>query len=111
TIAVIESNWLAPNAWPASQDKLMQVNGELGVLKIGHPDDSFCYSTNEEYKMPGLYGHYELHGQVQGPLMTELSHAMTCFRNREESQILPVKDALNVVLVADAIARSCREGR
>jgi predicted dehydrogenase len=111
TIAVIESNWLAPDAWPAPQDQMMLVNGDSGVLRMEAPDQAIRICTNEHVQLPSPFLLQEIHGQVQGPLMSELAHFIACIRDGVESTILPVEDALNVVRVADAIVRSCREGR
>ncbi|MNI33201.1 Inositol 2-dehydrogenase [compost metagenome] len=110
TIAVIESNWLVPDAWPGTNDQLMLVNGDSGVLRMEAPDQAIRICTNEEVQWPSPFGLQEIHGQLQGPLMSELVHFMACVRDGVESRILPAGDALNVIRVADAIVRSCREG-
>jgi predicted dehydrogenase len=110
-IAVVESNWLAPDAWPAAQDQLMIVSGEQGVAKVQLPDHAVSVCTAAHYMQPKLFGLRDMYGRIEGPLMSELQHFIDCVRNRQASAILPPQAAVATVQVAEAVVRSCREGR
>ncbi|SDD24379.1 Predicted dehydrogenase [Paenibacillus sp. UNCCL117] len=109
--AILDANWLAPKAWPAPQDQYTQVAGDRGVLVMRHPDHSLGICTEEKSEIPYLYANRDLYGTLEGPLMSELRHFVDCVRDSRPSAILRPEDALGVVRVAEAIARSCELGR
>ncbi|GGD51833.1 Gfo/Idh/MocA family protein [Paenibacillus nasutitermitis] len=109
-VAVIDSNWMTPNAWPAGQDQTTHIMGDSGQLSMGHPDSAFVMSTEDRHEIPSLYTLNNIHGKLQGSLYSELEHFIDCVRDgRSSSPILPAQDALRVVKVADAIVRSYTE--
>lgn len=109
--AVIDSNWMTPNAWPAPQDQVTHIVGDAGVLSFGHPDGAVRVCTETRDEVPYLYGLRDIHGKLEGPLYSELSHFVDCVREGlRTSPVLPASDALRVVRVADAVMRSCAEG-
>ncbi|MBO9604656.1 MAG: Gfo/Idh/MocA family oxidoreductase [Paenibacillaceae bacterium] len=109
--AVIDSNWMTPNGWPAHQDQLTHVVGDGGVISFGHPDGSLRVCTETLDEVPYLYGLRDIYGKLEGPLYSELKHFIECVQEGlRTSPILPAEDALRVVLIADAVMRSCAEG-
>lgn len=109
-MAVIESNWMTPKAWPAPQDQATHIMGDRGVLDMRNPDGAFSICTEERYEFPYMYSLRDVHGKLEGALLTELAHFVDCVREGvADSPVAPARDALRVVRVADAIVRSCRE--
>lgn len=92
TVAMMDSNWLAPRHWPAPQDQFTQVMGDAGVLRMQHPDQAFSLVSDTAYDHPYLFTTTDTHGRVGGPLMSELTHFAECVRASEPSAILRPQD-------------------
>ncbi len=110
-IAMMDCNWLTPKSWPAPQDQYTHVMGDTGVLRMQNPDQAFSITTEQQHEFPFMYATRDIHGRLEGPLMSELSHFVDCVVSSKPSAILRPEDALNVIRVATAMVRSCEQNQ
>lgn len=110
SVAMMDSNWLAPKCWPAPQDQFTQIMGDKGLLRMQNPDQAFSVCSDELYDFPYMYANRNINGKLEGALLSELSHFADCILTSKPSTILRPEDALNVIRVATAINRSSEQG-
>lgn len=110
--AIIESNWLTADGWPANQQQSCHVWGEQGSLQLQFPDAAIGITTDAKHYYESAYMLNNVHDRLEGPLYAELAHFAECVRSGcTDSPIIPARDSLMVVQIAEAIVESCRTGK
>lgn len=109
--AIIESNWLTADGWPANQQHSCHIWGDAGSLQLQFPDAAIGITTDARHYYESAYMLNNIHGRLEGPLYAELAHFVECVRTGcTDSPIIPASDPLKVVQIAEAIVESCRTG-
>lgn len=104
--AMLDCNWLIPGSWPAAQEQYTQISGDLGIVRIQSPDEAFSLCSEQRYEFPYMFAVRDVHGQLEGPLVSELRHFIDCVSKARPSEIAPPDAALRAVRVAAAIQQS-----
>lgn len=123
-LAILQSNWLLPDAAPITLtgspsgaldlvgtiDAQLEVVGSRQVGKVDLLAGGPALWSDSGVRNPdsGLWP--EVHGRIVGALQTELAHFIECARMNEPSSIAPPEVGAAAVRLAEAIVRSSELG-
>lgn len=123
-LAVLQSNWLVPDAAPVTLagpptapldlqgtiDAQIEVVGASGVGRVDLTAGELTLWDDSGLRAPDSSLWPEVHGRVCGALREELAHFLGCVRSRTPSKIAPPEEAARAVRLAEAIVDSSRTG-
>jgi predicted dehydrogenase len=109
-LAAIESCWILPESSPTGLEDRMEIVGEKGVIHLGGSDEGVRMATAAGASWPDSLHWPEVNGNPGGALLEELLHFVACATGAARP-LVGAAEALQALVVADAISRSLREGR
>lgn len=123
-LAVLQSNWLLPDAAPITLtgspsgvlDLVGTIDAQLEVVgssQVGRVDllaGGPALWSNSGVRNPDAGLWPEVHGRIVGALQTELAHFIECAKTNEPSSIAPPEVGAAAVRLAEAIVSSSELG-
>jgi len=109
-VAVIEACWILPANSPFELDDRMEIVGTKGALYL----DGICRGldivSQNKVTRPDTVAWPEVNGVVGGSIFEELTAFVNCVISNQKP-LIGAREALEALVVADAIDRSIKEGR
>lgn len=109
-VSVIQNVWHINDNCPYGFEFSTKIILDDGTYMIRNEPIIHCWTKNGvEY--PELFFWPTIDGAIQGCLLKELGHYVDCALNNIESNILPMKEAIESIKIANAIEISLNEKR
>ncbi len=110
TLASVEACWILPPNSPSELDDRMEIVGTRGALYL----DGICRGlgvvSQSRVANPDTVAWPDINGTAGGSIFEELTHFVTCVLTGARP-LIGAREALDALIVADAVDRSIREQR
>lgn len=110
-LAVLQSNWLTPDAAGVEIADSIEIIGLEGSAHFETGDSGLQLWNGRGRLTPDTNIHARLHGQTVGSLREQLMYICRCLAIGEEPAVVSFADAVHGVEVAAAIVASCESGQ
>lgn len=110
-LAVLNSNWMTPDAAGLVMNDSIEVIGATGTAQFSNNGSGMQVWEKDGPAMSDYFVHHMLNGQPIGALREQLSHIASCIASETRSDYTSFDDAVHGIAVCEAIIRSCQSGK
>jgi len=110
SLGIVETAWVLPDATPWRGHVQLEAVGRCGTALIDSPGNSLEIWTDRQVERPNTGYWTSMHGTTVGALRDEIAYFLRCLREDRPITMPYPEDAINSLIVADALKLSSNEG-